>query len=90
MLGARRSIPIVAPFEATLHIASLLGERFGIIVYSDRRVPNGYRKIIRYGSGGSLGNDLSDIAKDKERHVEIFLAGQCCQRKCVVVKCAAP
>ena len=73
-------IPIVAPFEAMLHIASLLGERFGIIVYSDHHVPNGYRNIIRYGMQGkvagwrSSGVDLPDIVKNKERQVETFLA----------------
>ena len=34
-------IPIVGPFEAMLHIGSLLGERLGVIVYSDHHIPHG-------------------------------------------------
>jgi|SRR5215470_5219876 len=32
-------IPVVGPFEATFHVASLLGDRFGLIVYHPRTIP---------------------------------------------------
>src|ERR1700676_2806895 len=32
-------IPVIAPTEAMLHIASLLGDRFGMIVYEPNIIP---------------------------------------------------
>jgi allantoin racemase len=73
-------IPVVAPFEAMLHIGSLLGERFGVIVYSDLHIPNGIRSVIRYGMQNKVvgwrgsGVDLPDIAKNKQLQQDTFLA----------------
>jgi allantoin racemase len=72
-------IPVIGPFEAMLHVASLLGERFGVIVYSDQHLPNGYRNVARYGmqhkiaGWRSSGVDLPDIARNQQLQKERFL-----------------
>jgi allantoin racemase len=41
-------IPVVGPSESMLHIASMLGRRFGIIMYDDFVIPLGYRMVERF------------------------------------------
>src|SRR5215468_9910498 len=43
-------IPVVGPFEATFHVASLLGDRFGLIVYHPEpsRLRGRWRGAIRW------------------------------------------
>ena len=42
-------IPVVGPFEACFHVASLLGDRFGLIVYHPRTIPFTRAMARRYG-----------------------------------------
>ena len=73
-------IPVIAPFEAMLHIACLLGQRFGILVYSDHHIPNGHRNALRYGMLDKIagwrgsGVDLPDVAGNEQLQQETFLA----------------
>src|SRR5262249_10243709 len=41
-------IPVVGPSEAMLHIASMLGRRFGIIMYDDFVIPLRYPMVQRF------------------------------------------
>ncbi len=47
-------IPIVGPFEASLHIASLLGSRFGIITYEPYVIPRTRDDIRYHGMADSI------------------------------------
>jgi allantoin racemase len=73
-------IPVVGPFEAMLHVACLLGQRFGVIVYADHHIVHGIRSVIRYGMQDrivgwkSSGVDLPDVAKNKDLQKDTFLA----------------
>jgi allantoin racemase len=72
-------IPIVAPFECSLHLASLLGDRFGLICYHENQFGNLYTLLNRYGMAHkvvgieSSGFDLPDIAANRNAMVENFL-----------------
>jgi allantoin racemase len=72
-------IPIVAPFECSLHLASLLGDRFGLICYHENQFGNLYMLLNRYGMQHkvvgveSSGFDLPDIAANREMMVENFI-----------------
>lgn len=73
-------IPIVGPAEAMLHIASLLGDRFGAIVYSDtslvlcRRIVKRYEMTHKMVGFRSCGIPLPDIIANRERFLETFVA----------------
>src|SRR5216684_3824058 len=54
-------IPVVGPTEACLHVASLVGDQFGML---DR--------VMGFGTSGF---DLPDLAAHKDEMVENFLAG---------------
>src|SRR5438105_13656274 len=41
-------IPVVGPSESMLHVASMLGRRFGILMYDDFVLPLGYRMVERF------------------------------------------
>jgi len=72
-------IPVIGPTEAALHIASLLGDRFGLIVYHDRQLPFMRAIVRRYGMErhvvdfGVSGFDLPDLAAHQEEMVENFV-----------------
>src|SRR2546428_113721 len=69
-------IPVVGPFEATLHIASLVGDRFGLIVYHPRTIPLTWAMTRRYQMESkiaairSVGFALPDIAANRDQMVE--------------------
>jgi allantoin racemase len=73
-------IPVIAPLEAMLHVASLVGDRFGLIWYSEEVIPWMQPAIRRYGMAdkiaaqGASGFDLPDIASNRDAMVEGFLA----------------
>src|SRR5437879_6617789 len=62
------NIPVVGPFEATLHIASLLGDRFGLIVFHSGTVTvtwsmaRPYRMESKIAGIRSLAFDVPDFA----------------------------
>ena len=42
-------IPVIAPAQASLHVASLLGDRFGLISYEARLIPWHRNQVREYG-----------------------------------------
>ncbi len=42
-------IPVVAPMEACLHVAALLGDRFGLIIYHEKLLAFNRAIVRRYG-----------------------------------------
>jgi allantoin racemase len=74
------NIPVVGPTEATLHVASVLGDKFGMIVYHQRQLPFLRGIVRRYGMEdrvagfGVSGFDLPDLAAHHDEVVANFLA----------------
>jgi allantoin racemase len=72
-------IPVVGPSEAMLHIAAMLGRRFGIIMYDDFVVPLGYRMVERYHmldkviGWRTCGFELPDIIANRDKVVATFV-----------------
>jgi allantoin racemase len=72
-------IPVIAPFECALHLASLLGDRFGLVCYHENQYGNLYGLLRHYGMERkvvgieSSGFDLPDIAANHDAMVETFL-----------------
>src|ERR1044071_9880619 len=72
-------IPVVGPTEACLHVASLLGDRFGVMVYHPSLVPFSRGIIRRYGMEnrivgfGVSGFDLPDLAAHHDEVVDNFV-----------------
>ncbi len=72
-------IPVVGPTEACLHIASLLGDRFGVMVYHESMVTFSRAIIRRYGMEhrivgfGVSGFDLPDLAAHHDEVVDNFV-----------------
>ena len=64
-------IPIIAPSEAMLHIACMLGRRFGLLIYHSKLKPLLQRIVSRYdmddriGAWRSTGFDLPDLAANQ-------------------------
>lgn len=73
------NIPVVGPTEATLHVASVLGDRFGMIVYHQRQLPFLRAIVCRYGMEdrvagfGVSGFDLPDLAAHHDEVVANFV-----------------
>src|SRR5208282_2947243 len=72
-------IPVVGPSEAMLHIASMLGRRFGILMYHDSAAPLGYRMVERFNmidkvvGWRTCGFALPDIAANRDAVVTAFV-----------------
>jgi allantoin racemase len=72
-------IPVVGPMEASLHIAALLGDRFGLIIYHENLLAFNRAIVRRYGMEerivdfGVCGFDLPDIAAHHDEVVENFV-----------------
>lgn len=73
-------IPVVGPMEACLHIASLLGDRFGLIIYHEKLLAFNRAIVRRYGMEerivgfGVSGFDLPDLAAHREEVVQNFVS----------------
>ena len=73
-------IPVIGPFEASFHIASLLGDRFGLIVYHPRTIPftramaRRYQMESKIAGIRSVGFSLPDIAANRDEMVQNFVA----------------
>ena len=73
-------ILVIGPCEATLHVASMVGDRFGCIVYHDSLIPMTESIIRRYGMQDrivgfrSSGFDLPDMAANHDKVVANFVA----------------
>ncbi len=72
-------IPVVGPSESMLHIASMLGRRFGVIMYDDTVVPLGYRMVERFHmidkviGWRTCGFELPDIIANRDQVVSRFV-----------------
>jgi allantoin racemase len=72
-------IPVVGPMEACLHIASLLGDRFGLIIYHEKLLAFNRAIVRRYGMEerivgfGVSGFDLPDLTAHREEVVQNFV-----------------
>ena len=72
-------IPVVGPLEASLHVASLIGDKFGLIVYHKSLLAFNRALIRRYGMEervvdfGVSGFDLPDLAAHHDEVVENFV-----------------
>src|SRR5215475_2217566 len=73
-------IPVVGPMESSLHIASLLGERFGLIIYHEKLLAFNRAIVRRYGMEdrivgfGVSGFDLPDITAHRDQVVQNFVS----------------
>ena len=73
-------IPILAPFETALHVAALMGDRFGCIAYNEIHFPVLQGLARRYGMEHKIvgwagsGFDLADIVANRDAMVENFVA----------------
>jgi allantoin racemase len=72
-------IPVVGPSESMLHIAAMLGRRFGIIMYDDVVIPLGYRMVERFHmidkviGWRTCGFELPDIIANRDKVVDTFV-----------------
>jgi allantoin racemase len=72
-------IPVIGPTEAALHVASLVGDRFGLIVYHQSQMSFLRGIVRRYGMEqhvvdfGVTGFDLPDLAAHHDEVVENFV-----------------
>jgi len=72
-------IPVVGPSESMLHIASMLGRRFGIVMYDDVLLPLGYRMVDRFhmmdkvAGWRTCGFELPDILANRDAVVATFV-----------------
>ena len=73
-------ILVIGPCEATLHVASMVGERFGCIVYHENLIPMTESIVRRYGLQDRIvgyrasGFDLPDMAANHDAVVKNFVA----------------
>lgn len=73
-------IPVIGPYQACLHIASLLGDRFGIISYTAQSTPKGRILTRNYGMEHFIAGYadsktwLRTMADKKEQMQESFIA----------------
>ncbi|MGE5302410.1 MAG: aspartate/glutamate racemase family protein [Alphaproteobacteria bacterium] len=73
-------IPVVGPLEASLHIACLLGDRFGLIIYHEKLLAFNRAIVRRYGMEerivgfGVSGFDLPDLTAHREEVVQNFVS----------------
>ena len=74
------TIPVVGALEAALHIASLLGDHAGLIVYSENLIATVSALVDRYAMGARVagyahvGTDLTELAASKDRLHDAFVA----------------
>src|SRR5262245_19961420 len=73
-------IPVVGPTEACLHVASLIGDQFGLMVYHwdmlaySRAIVRRYGMLDRVIGWGTSGFDLPDLAALHDEVVGNFVA----------------
>lgn len=73
-------IPVIAPSQAQLYVASILGDRFGMIAYHETLIPMVRSIVSRYGMDHKIvgwratGVDLPDMAANHDAVVENFVA----------------
>ena len=71
-------IPVIAPMEACLHVAALIGDRFGLVIYHENLLAFNRAIVRRYGMEdrivgfGVCGFDLPDLAAHRDEVVQNF------------------
>ena len=72
-------IPVIAPMEACLHVAALLGDRFGLIIYHEKLLAFNRAIVRRYGMEERIvgfavsGFDLPDLTAHREEVIANFM-----------------
>ena len=72
-------IPVIAPFEATMHIAAMLGDKFGLINYESYSTARSLARARKYGMESfiagvrSVQMPKSDMTGNRDLLVETFL-----------------
>jgi allantoin racemase len=72
-------IPVVGPAEASLRLAAMVGDRFGLMVYHQSQMPFSRAIVRRYGMEpwvagfGTAGIDLPDLAAHHDELVAGFV-----------------
>jgi len=72
-------IPVIGPTEAALHVAAIVGDKFGAIVYHESQLSFLRAIVRRYGMEermvgfGVSGFDLPDLAANHDQVVENFV-----------------
>jgi len=73
-------IPVIAPMEACLHVAALVGDRFGLIIYHEKLLAFNRAIVRRYGMEervvgfGVSGFDLPDLTAHREEVIANFVS----------------
>ncbi len=73
-------IPVIGPLHATLHVASQVGENFGIVCYHPSAIPRQKAQCVAYGmehfvaGRRASGFYLQHIAQNREQMIQSFLA----------------
>jgi allantoin racemase len=73
-------IPVVAPLQATLHVAAQVGDQFGVVCYHPSAIARHRAQTHAYGMESFIagrrasGIYLQHIADNRERMIESFLA----------------
>lgn len=74
------AIPVIGALEASIHVASFLGRRAGLIVYSENLITTVSRLVDHYAVSDAVagyshvGTDLTELAASKDRLHESFVA----------------
>ena len=72
-------IPVIAPLQAALHVAALVGDRFGVVCYHPSAIPRHRAQCVAYGMESWIagrrasGFYVQHIAANKGQMVESFL-----------------
>ncbi len=72
-------IPVIGPFEASLHIASLLGSRFGVITYEPYAIPRTRDRAHYHGMAdhiaafGTVNMPKADMTAAHDQLVDTFV-----------------
>jgi allantoin racemase len=72
-------IPVIAPCEAVLHVAAMLGDRFGIVCYHDSVIPRQRTQTRFYGMENwvagrrSVNLHLREMAANKDAMIATFI-----------------
>lgn len=82
LFGIREAmrVPVVGLTEAAVHVASMLGDRFGLVTFGARSVPAYRNRVISYGLGDRLAGvgcvdiDRTSIYEDRAGTVAKLVA----------------
>jgi allantoin racemase len=72
-------IPVIAPLQAVLHVAALVGEHFGVVCYHPSAIPRHRAQTRAYGMESFIagrrasGFYLQHIAANRDEMIEAFL-----------------